>query len=158
MVCGPNWGISNAPSEGAESIQNIEQFYTILAKNAAAKVSTFKSIISNFCQRPDCFESHASKSTVALFMKNPATGRNSCLVQLDTKGQVFLCRGYILDLEPFAEPEVRERLDQNITRIFGEIETTPKNYYPKVSNASVAQIEEFVDLIAKEFQLFKHNS
>lgn len=158
VVCKPDWGISNAPSDGAESMQNIEQFYTMLAENASAKVSTFRGIISNFCQRPDCFESHASKSTVALFMKNPVTGKNSCLIQLDTKGRIFLCRGYILDLEPFADPEVRERLDQNIARIFGEIKTTPKNFYPNVSNASVAQIEEFVDLIAKEFQLFKHKS
>ncbi len=155
VVCAPAWGLSTASAETTGQLFSLDDFYTQLKNNSAEKVSKFKTIIDSFIRRPGCRENHNSKSTVALFMENPATGRDSCAIQLTTKGGIYLCRGYILELEPFAAIEARNRLDEGIETIFGEIVKTPKNYYPKVPNATSEEVGRFVDLVASVFDQFK---
>ena len=155
VVCAPAWGLSTTSTETIGQLVSLDDFYSQLEINSVEKVSEFKTIIDSFVRKPGCREDHNSKSTVSLVMVNPATGRDSCVIQLTTKGRIYLCRGYILELEPFESQETQKHLDEGIDSIFGEFVKTPKNYYPVVPNATSEQVGRFVELITSVFDRFK---
>ncbi len=119
--------------EVSPRLRNLDEFYAMCDDGFADFART---TIEAWVQRDGAHESHKSRSTVALYHRSPNNQtRGSNVVQLQAPHHITICRGYIRDSSGLYDPDADPiELDEALGKHFPNLQSTAKDYYPKVDN------------------------
>jgi len=150
----PNEWEAAVRRETSPVLASLEDFYNKCeAVTDGEWADTARGILDDWLGRRGAKEFHGNKATVSLYYPSPKQGDGGInVMQLDTKGTFYVCRGYIWEMSGVFDPdEEPASLDSAIRGTFPDAIWAGKQRFPKVPGVKIDDFSRFADWLTDHF-------
>ena len=140
--------------ETAPKLASLEDFYEKCRENVSEDwANAARVIIEDWVGRDGAREDHNTKSSVALYYRDPRHGdRGSNVMQVWTSGDLFVCRSYIWEVAGVFDPDHEPSdLDEEIRKWFPNARWPAKKAYISQRETDPVAVQGFGDWLATQF-------